>query len=42
MGGISEIAPQSVQTSVSGIVNLRFEECTFATKAIQSLKNFLT
>ena len=42
MGGISDTAPQLLQTSVSGIVNLRFEECQIVSKAVQSIKNFLS
>ena len=42
MSGLDQTAPQVHQTPSSGIINLRFEECVFASKAVQLLKSFLS
>lgn len=42
MGGLAEKIPVAFQTPTSGIINLRFEECIFASKAVQMLKMFLS
>jgi hypothetical protein len=42
LGGLSDTAPQAQQTPNSGIINLRFEECIFVSKAVQQLKQFLS